>query len=212
MVQWLCLISPTLFDAWVSYFQIMRQWGPNFDLKSKYKSTWPIFHGLVIIPRHLCQVVYSFCLSIRWFVCSCLYVHTSVPFVELLQSFTLKHLQWSIFYQPLIRKHSYLDHRYPGGSAFIPWLLTPGSMPRGGARGQKLGHLSVMEPTYADSWSNMAQPCDMGLWVMKWRSAWPIFHGPVILSYLLKTIWCTICTSYFGSLNQYDPTFTSKLM
>ena len=28
------------------------------------------------------------------------------------------------------------------------------------------------------------------LWVMKWRSAWPIFHGPLILPYILKTIWC----------------------
>ena len=36
----------------------------------------------------------------------------------------------------------------------------------------------------------MAQPCDMDLWVMKWRSAWPLFHGPVILPYILKTIWC----------------------
>ena len=43
--------------------------------------------------------------------------------------------------QPLIRKLSYLDHRYPGGPAFIPYLLTPGLMPRGGARGQNLGHL-----------------------------------------------------------------------
>ena len=33
MVQWFCLISPTLFDAWVSYFQIMRQCDPSFDLK-----------------------------------------------------------------------------------------------------------------------------------------------------------------------------------
>ena len=41
--------------------------------------------------------------------------------------------------QQLIRKHSYLDHRYPGGPAFIPWLLTPGLMPQGGARGQNLG-------------------------------------------------------------------------
>ena len=36
----------------------------------------------------------------------------------------------------------------------------------------------------------MAQPCDMDLWVMKWRSAWSVFHGPVILPYILKTIWC----------------------
>ena len=46
-----------------------------------------------------------------------------------------------------------------------------------------------METTYADSWSDMAQPCDMDLWVMKWRSAWPILRGPVILPYILKTIW-----------------------
>ena len=38
--------------------------------------------------------------------------------------------------------------------------------------------------------SDMTKPCDMDLWVMKWRSAWPIFHGPVILPYILKTICC----------------------
>ena len=44
----------------------------------------------------------------------------------------------------------------------------------------------------------MAQPCDMDLWVMKWRSAWPIFGGPVILPYILKTIWhmCIILSEY----------------
>ena len=39
-------------------------------------------------------------------------------------------------------------------------------------------------------WSDMVQSCDKDLWVMKWRSAWPIFHSPVILPYILKTIWC----------------------
>ena len=48
---------------------------------------------------------------------------------------------------------------------------------------------SVTEATYADSWSDMAQPCDMDLWHMKWRSAWPTFHGQVILPSMLKTIW-----------------------
>ena len=77
------------------------------------------------------------CSYVRWFV------HTSVPgpFMELLRSFTCKQLEWSISHQPLIRKHSYLDHMYAGGSAFILWLLIPGSMPQGGARGQNLGHL-----------------------------------------------------------------------
>ena len=76
---------------------------------------------------------------VRSFVCP--FVRDSIPFVELLQSFTLKFLKWGISHQPLVRKHSYLDHRYPGGSAFIPLLLIPGSMPQGGARGQKIGHL-----------------------------------------------------------------------
>ena len=47
-----------------------------------------------------------------------------------------------------------------------------------------------METTYADSWSDMAQFCDIDLWVIKWRSAWPVFYGPVILPYILKSIWC----------------------
>ena len=46
-----------------------------------------------------------------------------------------------------------------------------------------------MEMTYADSWSDMAHPCDMDLWVMKWRWVGPVFHGPVILPYILKTVW-----------------------
>ena len=48
MVQWFCIISPRIFNAWVSYFQIMRQCDLNFDLKVNM-SLWPIFHGLVIL-------------------------------------------------------------------------------------------------------------------------------------------------------------------
>ena len=33
MVQWLCLISWRLFDVWTSYFGIMSQYDPVFDLK-----------------------------------------------------------------------------------------------------------------------------------------------------------------------------------
>ena len=45
-----------------------------------------------------------------------------------------------------------------------------------------------METSYADSWSDMTQSCDIDLWVMKWRSAYPL-DGPVILPYILKTVW-----------------------
>ena len=69
-------------------------------------------------PWYLCRGVCNFRLSVCMFVRSS--VRNFVPFVELLQSFTAKQLEWSISHQSLIRKHSYLDHRYPGGSAFIP--------------------------------------------------------------------------------------------
>ena len=36
----------------------------------------------------------------------------------------------------------------------------------------------------------MTQSCDIDLWVIKWRSTWPLIHSPVILPYILKTSWC----------------------
>ena len=51
---------------------------------------------------------------------------------NLRQSFACKFLKLGISHEPLIRLHSHLDHRYPGGSAFVPCILTPGSIPRVG--------------------------------------------------------------------------------
>ena len=59
------------------------------------------------------------------------------------------------------------------------------------AKGQNLGHLYKVVFFFllfyyenkTDTWSDISQPCDIDLKVMKWRSAWPIFHTPVILSY-----------------------------
>ena len=51
-------------------------------------------------------------------------------------------------------------------------------------------YFSVMKTTWADRWLDFGQPCDIDFWVMKWRSARPIFHSPVNLPYILKTIWC----------------------
>ena len=74
-----------------------------------------------LYPRHLCRGVYSFCLSVRPFVCSLVrsFVLLSRSW-NLRQSFALKFLKWYISQQLLIRKHSYLDHSYPGGLALTP--------------------------------------------------------------------------------------------
>ena len=89
------------------------------------KFTCLIYAILFLYPRHLCRGVYSFRFSVRPFVCSyvrsfvCSFVLPSVAW-NLRQSFALKFLKWCISQQLLIRKHSYLDHSYPGGLAFTP--------------------------------------------------------------------------------------------
>ena len=55
--------------------------------------------------------------SVRMFVSS--FVLPSRSW-NLRQSFASKFLIWCISQQVLIRKHSYLDHSYPGGLAFTP--------------------------------------------------------------------------------------------
>ena len=48
MVQWFCLIPWKLFDVWTSYFEIMGQYDPTFNLKINV-GDWLIFHGPVIL-------------------------------------------------------------------------------------------------------------------------------------------------------------------
>ena len=42
-VHWFCLMSWRLFDVWMLYFGIMRQYGPTWP-QIKCRSLWPIFH------------------------------------------------------------------------------------------------------------------------------------------------------------------------
>ena len=166
------------------------------------------------ILRHLCRGVYSFRLSVRLYVCS--FVRDSVPFVELLQSFTLKFLKWDISRQPLIRKRSYLDHRYPRGSAYIPWLLTPGSMPQGGARGQKLGNLKKkcffstfllwkqLMQIVGQTWLNLVT-CICGSWSEVQHDLNFTVQWFCLISWRLFDV----CIWYFRIITQYD-SLTSK--
>ena len=58
-----------------------------------------------------------------------IYWHGAVTLWNLRQSFALKFLKWSISQQLHIRKHSYLDHSYPGWLAFTPRPKTQGPCP-----------------------------------------------------------------------------------
>ena len=98
-----------------------------FTLRSKYGS-----HSLLIIPRHLCWGIYSFHLSvcpfIRTYICS--FIRSYFRPVHGITSKFYMRATWVAYISPTTHQKA-IHIWYPGGSAFIPWLLTPGSMPRG---------------------------------------------------------------------------------
>ena len=69
-----------------------------------------------------------------------MFVRTSVTLVDPMSKFWVKVSQIGISQQPFIRKHSYFGLGFLGGSAYVPLILVPGSMPQGGAGSQNLGH------------------------------------------------------------------------
>ena len=136
-LTWFLLGCPfvTLFYAchilWTMHARVLK-----FHIDSSWKSSWPVF----LYPPAFMLRVYRFCLSFCLFVRSCIR-HVHGIYDKVCHRVAWKIVMCGISHEPLIRKHSYLDHRYPGGSVFNPWLLTPGSMSQGEARGQNLGHL-----------------------------------------------------------------------
>ena len=82
----------------------------------------------IYVEGYIVFVLPCICSYVRSYIRS--FVHPSVVLVEFRAKFYVKVSQVGISHQPLIRKHSYLDHRYTGGSAFIPWLWPQGPCPR----------------------------------------------------------------------------------
>ena len=111
MVQWFCLISPRLFDGCV--FSDNETVWPKLWPQNKYRSTWPIFHGLVILLNIL---------KIIW------WMNIVVIIMDL---YVLKPVWW---------------------------------------RNVVLG---IMDQ------------CDTKIDFVKYVGQWPIFHGPLILPYII---------------------------
>ena len=61
--------------------------------------------------------------------------------MEFMSKFLLKFLWWCISHEPMIKNHSYFNHRYLIGFALFLCVRTLGPCPGDGARGQNLGHL-----------------------------------------------------------------------
>ena len=83
---------------------------PNLSVRKLRIITLGIYADgyIVFVFPFICSFV---CLFVR------LFILTSVTFKNLHQSFVSKFLKWCISQQLHIRKHSYLDHSYPGGLA-----------------------------------------------------------------------------------------------
>ena len=73
---------------------------------------------------------------------------------------------------------------------------------------------NIILQDYWSVWSDIWPQC-------KYRSLWPVFHGPVILPYIYFMIqwFCLVSwrlfdvwTSIFGIMNQYDPMFDFKII
>ena len=62
----------------------------------------------------------------------------------------------------------------------------------------------MYEHLTSELWVSMTQHL-----TSKCRSLWPIFHGPVILSYILKTVW--YMNTILWIMSQYDPMFDLKI-
>ena len=127
-----------------------------------------------------------------------------------------KFLKWGISDEPLIRKHSYLDHRYPGGSVSFHDSWPQGPCPKVGLEVKIWDTFKKCFSTFllwkklmytvGQTWLSLVR-LTCGSWsegqhdlcfTVQWFCliSWRLFH---------------VCTSYFGIMNQYDPRFDLKI-
>ena len=171
----------------------------------QWRSAWPIFHGPVILPYILkttwcMHIILSGYESVRPDVWPKINVdHYDLYFMVQWLCFIpwrLFHVWTSLFgimnqYDPRHDLKINVGHRdlYFMVQWFCHIMKTIWCM---------YITLSEYESVRSDVWPQN-----------KCTSLWPIFHGPVIVPYTLKTIWCS--TAYFRGMNMYGPTFDLKM-
>ena len=183
MVQWFCLIFWRLFDVWTSYFGIMSQYEHDLWPQNKCRSLWPVFHGPVILPYILKTV---------WYMNTILWDYESVwPYVW---PQNICSTLWPVFHGPVI---------LPNILKTIQWLniilwdyesVWPPNICSLYFKVHWICPLSLRLFHVWTSYFRIMSQYDTTFWPRnKCRSLWPIFHGPVILPNILKTIqWLNI--------------------
>ena len=179
MVQWFCLISWRLFDIWMSYFGIMSQYDPMFDLKIFVGHCDQYFHGSVIL-------LYS--LKTIWYMNSILWDYESV-WPEVWPQNICRTL-WPIFHGPVI---------LPCILNTIQWMniilleyesVWPDFWPQNKCRSLwPIFHGPVILPYILKTirYVNAIHWDYESVWPQNiCRTLWPIIHGPVIFALYLE--------------------------
>ena len=201
MVQWFCLISCRLFDISTPYFGILSQYDLIFDLKIKCRSLWPIY-----MAQWFCLI--SWRLFDIW-----------TPYFGIMSQYDLMFdLKINVGHCDLYFMVQWF--------CLISWRLLDIWTPYFGVMSQydpmfdlkiNIGHCDLY---FMVQWFCLISWILFDIWppyfgIMSQYDLkinvghWPIFHGPVILPYILKTIW--YMNTYFGIMSQCDPMFDLKI-
>ena len=186
MVQWFCLISWRLFNVWTSYFRIMSQYDPTFDLKINVGHfdlyfmvqwfcpiSWRLFDIWTPYLGIMSQYDPTFDLRINVGHCDLYFM------VQWFLPYVLK----TVWYMNFILQdyESVWPDIWPKTKCWSLWPI-----------------YFMVQWFCLTSWRLFAAWTSyfriMSQYDTKFdlkinRSLWPIFHSPVILLYILKTIW-----------------------
>ena len=179
-------------------------------LKNEQTNFNKILHMHWLYPQHLCRGVYSFRLSVRPFVCS------------FVCSFVLPSHSWNYFKVLCASNSSGVYLTNHSSESIHIWTIGTlegrlsfhDSSPRGGARGQ-----DTFKKCFSTFllWNQLMQVVgrtwlDLVTWTCgSWSEGQHDLYFTVQWLCLISWRLFDVCTSYFGSMNQYYPTFDLKV-
>ena len=185
MIHWFCLISWRLFDIWTPYFGIMSQYDRIFDLQIKVGHCDLYFMVQWFLPYILTTV---WCMNII------LQDYESVwPDIDLKITRSL----WPIIHGPVTLSYIMKSIWYMNTILWDYESVWPDVRPK-----INVGHCDLY---FMVKWFCLISWRLFAIWTPQFgimsqygpvfdlkisRSLWPIFPGPVILPYILRSFWC----------------------
>ena len=186
MVQWFCFISWRLFDVWTSYFRIISQYDLMFDLKINVGHcdiyfmvqwfcliSWRLFAAWTSYFGIMSQYDTTLDLKINVGHCD---LYFMVQWFCLI-SWRLFDI-WTPYFGIMSHYDAIFDLKIKCRSCELYFMVILSCILKA------IQYLNIILWDYESVWPDV--------WPQNiYRSLWPIFYGPVILPYILKTVWCS---------------------